>query len=83
MITGRPGHRVICINDGRVYDSITKAAENYNLSRSTISRQLAGERTSAGGRYFMYVDDDITSSQLQEIRKQMLGKIYNIENIFE
>lgn len=82
MITGRPGRKVICINDGRIYDSITKAAENYNLSRSTISRQLIGERTSAGGRYFMYIDDNITDSQLQEIRKKMLEKIYNIENIF-
>lgn len=83
MITGRPGRKVICINDGYIYDSITKAAESYNLSRSTISRQLVGERTSAGGRYFMYVDDNITNSQIQEIRKKMLEKIYKIENIFE
>lgn len=81
MITGRPGKKIMCVNDGLVFSSITAAAANYKLSRSTISKQLSGVRSQAGGLYFVYVDDNLSDVELMQLRKQMIPKIYNLRNL--
>lgn len=78
---GRPGKRIFCINDAKIYDSLTSAAQYYNIARTSISKQLMGIRPTAGGRYFIYIDNDISNDELKKIRKEMLEKIYNIENL--
>lgn len=73
--------RIFCINDAKIYDSITSAAQYYNIARSSISKQLMGIRPSAGGRYFIYIDNEISADDLKKIRKEMLEKIYSIQNL--
>ena len=73
--------KIYCINDAKIYDSITGAALYYGIPQSTISKQLMGIRPQAGGRYFIYIDDSITSQELKKIRQQKLEEIYNLENM--
>lgn len=72
---------IMCINDGLIYDSIMSAAEFYQTSHSTISKQLMGIRPAAAGRYFVYVDEMLSESDLFEIRKRKILEIYNLSNI--
>ena len=78
MITGRPGKKIMCINDGNMFSSITEAADYYNVTRSAISKQLNGMRSQVDGRYFIYVDD---TSDVNVLRKQKIEEIYKLENI--
>ena len=78
MITGRPGKKIMCINDGNMFNSITDAADYYKVTRSAISKQLNGMRSQVDGRYFIYVDD---TSDVNAIRKQKIEEIYKLENI--
>lgn len=81
MERGRPGKQIMCINDGLLFDSITAAATFYKISRNTITKQLTGARGRASGRYFVYVDDSMALSDLQQFRKQCLESVYNIKNM--
>lgn len=81
MAMGRPGKKIMCVNDGRVFTSITQAAKHYQMSRSTISKQLTGLRPQAAGLYFMYVDDGLSVEQAEAKRKQILEQVYNIKNL--
>lgn len=81
MAIGRPGKKIMCVNDGRVFTSITQAAKHYQMARSTISKQLTGIRSQAAGLYFMYVDDVLSAEQAEAERKHILEQVYNIKNI--
>lgn len=80
MAMGRPGKNIMCVNDGLVFTSITQAAEHYQMSRSTISKQLTGLRPQAAGLYFMYIDG-MTQEQAEAQRKKILERVYNIKNL--
>lgn len=81
MERGRPGTPIICINDGKIYDSIKSASIHYGMSRNTISKQLTGLRSKANGLYFMYVTEDMNQEDIEMLRKKMLEEIYNIKNL--
>lgn len=81
MAMGRPGKKIMCVNDGQVFSSITQAADHYQMSRSTISKQLTGLRPQAAGLYFMYINDGVTMAQAEAQRKQILEQVYNIKNL--
>lgn len=81
MITGRPGKKIICINDGLIFNSITDAAKHYKVTRSTISKQLTGIRLQAGGRYFIYISEEISDNELQELRNQKIKEVYKLEDL--
>lgn len=81
MITGRPGKKIMCLNDGLIFSSITSAAQHYKLSRSAISKQLGGSRSHAGGLSFIYVDENLSADELTHLRKQMILEIYNLKNL--
>ena len=40
---GKGGKKVICINDGKVYNTITEAAQNYKLKRHSVLNLCRGE----------------------------------------
>lgn len=81
MDRGRPGKQIMCINDGLLFDSITEAATFYKISRNTITKQLTGVRGRASGKYFVYIDDSMALSDLQQFRRERLAEIYGIKNI--
>lgn len=81
MKNGRPGRKIICINDGMIFDSIALAAANYNTSANNISKQLMGIRPQAAGRYFMYMDEIGSDIDLLDFRKKKIEEIYNITNL--
>lgn len=81
MITGRPGKKIMCINDGLVFDSITDAAKHYKVTRSTISKQLTGIRLQVAGRYFIYIRENMSKSELQELRNEKIKEVYKLEDL--
>lgn len=66
------GVMILCVNDGRIFDTISAAALHYQIDQGAISNQLRGRRKSVSGRIFYKIPADMTFSQLQEQRKQML-----------
>lgn len=76
MKTGRPGKKIMCVNDGLVFQSMQEAAEQYNTTRSTISRNIHGTRRTARGLQFILIDGQETTEELLEIRKSIIKKQY-------
>lgn len=76
MKIGRPGKMVMCVNDGRVFNSMQEAAEHYNTTRSTISRNIHGTRRAARGLQFILIAGQETPEELLEIRKSIIKEQY-------
>ena len=83
MKTGRKGTKVMCINDGKIYDSMTSAAKAYSTTRSTISKNLSGQLKTAKGFCFISVTGTETQNELDEIRKTIVIEKYNIEGVIK
>lgn len=49
--------KVLCLETGIVFDSITKAAEFANVSKSAVSRCLRKKSKMAGGYHWVYYDE--------------------------
>lgn len=81
MKTGRKGTKVMCINDGKVYDSMSSAAASYNTTRSTISKNLSGKLRTVKGLCFITVTGTESQAELEELRKQTVIKKFNIEGV--
>lgn len=81
MKTGRKGTKVMCINDGKVYDSMSSAAESYNTTRSTISKNLSGKLRTVKGLCFITVTGTESPAELEDLRKQTVIKKFNIEGV--
>ena len=57
------GLKVICLNDGKVYESATAAAvENSGIKGESIARVCRGERSHYKGKVFAFWDDYINHS---------------------
>ena len=59
---GRPGpgkKRVMCVETGVVYENARKAAETFGAGKShkNVNEACRGERKSAGGYHWVYVED--------------------------
>lgn len=67
--------QVLCINDGKIYKSITDAAKQYNMSPTTISRQLNGSRRSAKGYYFRCINSSPSKRDIKQIQKDCIKNI--------
>jgi len=50
--------KVICVTDGIVYNSLTEAAERYQLTTGQISYHCSGDHRSRRGLKFRYLDGD-------------------------
>lgn len=50
------GKRIICIENGKIYDSIIEAAEELNVDRSSIGHCCSGRYKTAKGYHFKYAD---------------------------
>lgn len=73
--------KVICLNDGNVFDSIQKASEFYNVDRSSISNVCLKKVNTAGGWSFAYFDDDNKTIRinkcLQKVKCIETNEIFN------
>ena len=76
---GRPGQRILCINDGLIFNSLSEAAEYYNIDQTSITRQLQGQRKTAGGYHFIRIDNLRYEEDINKLREDALKKIYNID----
>jgi len=50
---------VVCVNDGKKYNSIKEAASYYKLDESCIAKVCKGKRKHTGNKYFKYHEDMI------------------------
>lgn len=81
--TERKGKRVICLDDGEVFDSITLCAEHYNVSRSDIRKVCEGKRITAHGKRFRFMEGDNVVKVEEPLNKRVRsvqclenGKVY-------
>lgn len=73
--------KIICLNDGRIYDTISAASQAAGVNKSSMSRHLSGEiRTIRGMIYRHYTDDiaDLNPEELLQLRKRELNAAYGI-----
>lgn len=54
--TGTYRKRVMCVETGKIYESVTKAAEDTDWSISYISSVCNGDRDTTGGYHWVYID---------------------------
>lgn len=48
--------RIMCVDTGEVFESITSAAKKYGLNKSKITLVCQGKRKSTGGLKFIYIN---------------------------
>lgn len=66
---------VFCVNDGKVYPSITAAAKSWRISKSYISKQLSGAiKKTAGCLVFVAVDGTESDAELQELQRRVISE---------
>lgn len=49
--------RVVCVEDGTIYDSVLDAAVAYNVTKSTMCGHLKGRQKTCAGKHFKYEID--------------------------
>ena len=76
---GRPGQRILCINDGLIFNSLSEASEHYNIDQASITRQLQGQRKTAGGYHFIRLESLTNEESIDKLREDALKQIYNID----
>ena len=52
----KKGRKIVCLNDGRIFDCQNDAAKYYNIKQGHISEHLHWKRASVGGYIFDFVD---------------------------
>ena len=75
--------KVICLNDGNIFDSIIEASKFYNIDYSSISKScITGSGTQHNETfqdlYFMYYDEyiNLSDEELKNIKKELEYKKY-------
>lgn len=77
--TDRKGKRVTCLDDGKVFDSITLCAEHYNISRSDIRKVCEGERITAHGKRFRFMEGN-SVVEVEEPLNKRVRSVQCVEN---
>lgn len=78
MKKGRPGKKIMCLNDCKIYETVSDAALAYKTAQGSISKQLHGHRNSIKGLYFISIDGTETTEELAIIRNKALAEKCNI-----
>jgi hypothetical protein len=66
--------KVICLDDGNVFDSSDEAVKYYNIDRSCLSACCNGKGVNAGGKHFAFFTKKMTETE----RKGAISKIYEL-----
>lgn len=67
--------KILCINDGQIFDSMSDAAKHYKIAQSAISRQVNGNRRMANGYYFMSIGNDFKKADIKRLQREYLQKM--------
>lgn len=51
--------RIMCLNDGKIFERINIAAKHYNINRTNISAICRGKQRTVNGLTFMYLPRDM------------------------
>lgn len=78
MKRGRPGKKIMCLNDSNIYDSVADAANAYKISCSAISQILHEKRNAVKGLYFISISGTESKKELEKIRGKALAEKCNI-----
>lgn len=73
---------VFCVNDGKIYPSITAAAESWRIPKSYISKQINGTIKKTAGLMFVSVAGSESEEELRELQRRMLSEHLGIFLIF-
>ena len=73
---------VFCVNDGKIYPSITAAAESWLIPKSYISKQINGTIKKTAGLVFVSVAGSESEEELRELQRRMLSEHLGIFLIF-
>lgn len=69
--------RLYCANNNTIYRSVTDAARDLNVDRTSIHKCLNGDRKSAGGYVFVKITN-ADPEAVHSVRSWMLYSAYNI-----
>lgn len=50
--------KIICLNNGKIFNMITDASKEYNIDKASISKVCSKNRSSVGGYLFAYLEDN-------------------------
>lgn len=78
MKRGRPGKKIMCLNDSSVYSSVADAANTYDISCSAISQILHDKRNAVKGLHFISINGNETDEELALMRCKALAEKCNI-----
>ena len=59
--------RIICIETGEIFETVTAAAKSVNRNHSTMCNHLRGKYKTCAGKHFKYYDEDVISSDANSI----------------
>lgn len=74
--------KVICLNTGEIYETVTAASQAEGVNKSSMARALSGEIKQLHGKIYTYYTEDMQAmdpSELIRVRKQALNQAYGIE----
>ena len=76
---------VMCLNDGRIFESASSAARWYNVGREQIGRCVKGQRQSVYGLCFALLTEEEARNPAcwPELRRQQLYNRMRITNCGE
>lgn len=69
--------RLYCANNNTIYKSVTAAANDLNIDRTSIHKQLRGERSNVGGYVFAKLND-ISPEAVKDARRWLLYSAFKI-----
>lgn len=72
--------KIICINDGKVFDSMMDAANYYQISNKSICSVCKGKKISTHGLQFAYYEDG-KEYKLKEVPKYKKGNHHSARKI--
>ena len=66
--------RVICINTGDIFDTVTQAADKYNTYPTTVTKACKGKRKTAGEMTWQYYDEYLVKPKNINAYKALGGR---------
>ena len=60
IINSAIGHykKIQCIETGIIYDSLKEVSKKFNIDNGALTKVCKGQRNTAGGYHWKYVDED-------------------------
>ena len=56
ILANKWSRHVLCVEDNRIFETITDAANEYGVSKGTLSNHLHGRQKTCAGKHFQFID---------------------------